>query len=158
MQIVALASAKEAGILVPDETITKAVRYVKSCQASNGGFGYRGRSDPGFARTAAGVASLLMCGERNSDEVKRGLHYLLAEPDSTFRPGHQWFHYGHYYAVLAMYQAGEDYYQRWYPRIRDSLVASQGKDGSWSSRGDYCTPMSILILGVPYRFLPIYQR
>jgi hypothetical protein len=158
MQIVALASAKEAGILVPNETIDRAIRYVRSCQNSNGGFGYRGPGDPGFARTAAGVASLLICGERNSDAVKRGLDYLVKLPDTKFNPGQQWFHYGQYYAVLAMYQAGEGPYQAWYPRIRDALVASQGKDGGWSNRGEYCTPMSILILGVPYRFLPIYQR
>ena len=35
MQIVALASAKEAGILVPDATMKKAVHYVKSCQGED---------------------------------------------------------------------------------------------------------------------------
>jgi squalene cyclase len=158
MQLVALASAKEAGILVPDETITRATRYIKSCQNSNGGFGYRGPYDPGFARTAAGVTSLLMCGEKNSEAVRRGLDYLMKMPESKFQTGNQWYHYGHYYAVQAMYQAGESYYQEWYPRLRDALVSSQGRDGSWTGRGEYCTPMSILILGVPYRFLPIYQR
>lgn len=159
MQIVALASAKEAGILVPDETIARAIQYVKSCQNGNGGFGYRGSSDPGFARTAAGVMSLLMCGERSSESVKRGLDYLQKLPESKFQTSNQWFHYGQYYAVQAMYQAGETYYQTWYPPLRDALVSSQGRDGSWAARGgDYCTPMSILILGVPYRFLPIYQR
>jgi squalene cyclase len=171
MQIVALASAKEAGILVPDETVTRALAYVKSCQNANGGFGYRGPSDPGFARTAAGVLSLQLCGERNSKEVQRGLQYLRSLPESKFNPQYMWYFYGHYYAVQAMYQAGEGDYQAWYPKISDSLVAAQEKDGSWkgglpaglnfvinTNRDSYCTPTAILILGVPYRFLPIYQR
>ena len=62
-----------------------------------------------------------------------------------------------------MYQAGESYYQEWYPKIRDSLLAKQNADGSWPGSGEesdaaYSTSMSILILGVPYRYLPIYQR
>ena len=67
MQIVALASAKEAGIHVPDHVIGKAKKYIKSLQVKgSGGFGYTGPHQPGFARTAAGVMSLLMCGERKS--------------------------------------------------------------------------------------------
>ncbi len=151
MQIVALASAKEAGVLVPDETIQRALRYVRSLQNANGGFGYQSTQDPGFARTAAGVTSLLMCGEKDSQAVKRGLEYL-----KTHRPENSYFFYGHYYAVQAMYQAGEGYYQQWYPQIRDTLLRSQKDNGSWGD--DYTTPMAILILGVPYRFLPIYQR
>ncbi len=153
MQIMALASAKEAGILVPDETIAKAVGYVKSCfNKSAGGFGYQGPRDPGFARTAAGVTSLLMAGEKNAPEVLSGLQYLQKNSKED-----RWYYYGHYYAVQAMYQAGESYYQEWYPKIRDALLAKQDKDGNWKGEG-YETPMAILILGVPYRFLPIYQR
>jgi squalene cyclase len=151
MQIVALASAKEAGILVPDQTIERALKFVRSLQNENGGFGYQSAHDPGFARTAAGVTSLLMCGERESQAVQKGLQYLKTNPAT-----HQWFMYGHYYAVQAMYQAGESYYQQWYPKIRDTLLKSQKANGAWNE--EYETPMAILILGVPYRYLPIYQR
>jgi hypothetical protein len=159
MQIVALASAREAGILVPEETIERAVRYVKSCQSAGGGFGYRGPQDPGFARTAAGVTSLLMCGERDTDAVRRGLEYLHNAPEQKFQqlPDSRWYYYGHYYAMIAMDQAGERHYQAWYPKIRDALVAKQRPDGRWEGE-EYGTPMAILILGVPYRYLPIYQR
>jgi len=60
-----------------------------------------------------------------------------------------------------MYQAGESHYQKWYPKIRDALLPKQRSDGSWhggSGGQEYSTAMAILILGVPYRFLPIYQR
>jgi hypothetical protein len=136
--------------------IEKAVRYVKSCQhRASGGFGYRNASDPGFARTAAGVTSLLMCGERGSDEVQRGLDYLRKTRAGNLS-SEKWFYYGQYYAVQAMYQAGDSYYQEWHPHIRKALLSRQRQDGSWPK--DYATPMAILILGVPYRFLPIYQR
>jgi hypothetical protein len=159
MQIVALASAKEAGIHVPDHVIDKAKRYVMSLHVKGGGFGYQRPSSPGFARTAAGVMSLLMCGERSSRAVAEGLIYLRTLGPSKFTGSDHYF-YGHYYAIQAMYQAGEAYYQDWYPNIRDALINRQRTDGSWDRGHDvgYGTAMSILTLGVPYRFLPIYQR
>ena len=163
MQIVALSSAKEAGIHVPAKVIERAVRYVTRLQATpSGGFGYQGPSDPGFPRSAAGVMSLLMAGERDSKEVLMGLEYLRRFPASKFTSGDFYF-YAHYYAVQAMYQAGEAPYQEWYPKIRDAMLAKQHKDGSWTGGGEegdptYATAMAILTLGVPYRYLPIYQR
>ena len=162
MQIVALASAKEAGIYVPQKTIDRAVAYVKRLQVRfTGGFGYTSASTEGFARTAAGALSLLMCGEDpKGREVRGALGYLNRYDDEKFKKL-QWFFYGHYYAVQAMYQAGEGYYQAWYPKIRSALLRKQQSDGSWrgASGGTSCTTaMAILILGVPYRYLPIYQR
>ena len=163
MQVVALASAAEAGILVPDEVIKKALAYVKRCQHRfDGGFGYQPGNTPRFSSSAAGLMSLLMCGERGTKPVERGLSYLKRLPEGKFQK-ERWYLYGHYYAIQAMYQAGESHYKAWYPHIRDALLAKQKKDGSWTSpsgEGDPCygTAMAILILGVPYRFLPIYQR
>jgi len=163
MQIVALASAQEAGILVPNSVILNAVKYVKRCQHPyEGGFGYQpNNSQLRLSSSAAGVMSLLMCGERKSRSVQKGLDYLRRQGDDQFEKTEFYF-YAHYYAVQAMYQAGEKYYKEWYPRIHDALVRKQSaKDGSWTGgRGgtSYSTSMGILILGVPYRFLPIYQR
>ena len=163
MQIVALSSAKEAGIQVPSRVIERAVRYVKGLQVRTvGGFGYQHPGDPGFARSAAGVMSLLMAGERESKEVQLGLDYLRRYPATKFNMSDYYF-YAHYYAIQAMYQAGESYYQEWYPKVRDAMLAKQHKDGSWGGNGEegdstYATSMAILTLGVPYRYLPIYQR
>jgi hypothetical protein len=163
MQIVALASAREAGIHVPSEVIEKALKYVKRLQVrDSGGFGYTGPSRPEFARSAAGVMALLMCGERESREVLMGLEYLMRLPESKFEKV-KFYYYGHYYAIQAMYQAGEAYYQEWYPPLSAAMMEQQKEDGSWhGSEGGagpcYSTAMAILVLGVPYRFLPIYQR
>ncbi len=160
MQTVALNSAMEAGISVPDETLNKAVKYVWYCQdETSGGFGYSGPSGPGFARTGAGVMSLIMCGQRNHPAVKRGMRFLHAYPDQKFNGGSH-FLYGNYYAIQCMYQSGEADFNAYYPQIAKSLLEKQRDDGRWSIKeGDtYSTSMAILILGVPYRFLPIYQR
>jgi hypothetical protein len=161
MQIVALRSASEAGIFVPAQTMNKAVAYVKSLQVKpEGGFGYNKPSNSAFARSAAGVMSLLIAGQRDSPEVRMGLQYLRRLPDSNFDNA-EFYQYGHYYAVQAMYQAGDACFQDWYPKIKAGLLKQQGSDGSFSSRSVgpvYSTAMSILILGVPYRYLPIYQR
>ena len=73
MQIVALNSASEAGIAVPQTTIDKAAEYVLSCQdQGSGGFKYTaGGGEPNFARTAAGVMSLIMCGQRDLKATQR---------------------------------------------------------------------------------------
>jgi len=163
MQIVALASAKEAGIHVPDSVLNGAVKYVLRCHnpATDGGFAYQPGGESGLARTAAGVLSLMMSGQRNLPAVQRGLEYLNKQPNSKFREV-GYYYYSHYYAIQCMYQGGDQHYQPWYPNIRDALLERQRSDGSWPeeyrSGAAFNTSISILVLGVPYRFLPIYQR
>jgi hypothetical protein len=159
MQIVALRGAKNAGINVPRETIAKAIGYVKSCAHESGGFTYQAHGDePGYARTGAGVTSLEVAGDYTSDEVRRGLDYLIAEfkPDSTDR-----YYYAYYYSAQAIYQAKDPRrWRQWFPRARDSLLGKRLPEGQWVSEygTSYGTAMAILVLAVPYRYLPIYQR
>ncbi len=164
MQLVALNSAKQAGILVPDETINKAIRFIHLCrEPTSGGFTYMagaGQGSPGFARSAAAIFSLMMAGKHESAEVKGGIKYLHSQPTEIFR-NVQWYAYGHYYASLVNYMAGEDTFEKWYPKIRDGLISRQHKDGYWKTGPggtDYSTAMSIITLGVPYAFVPAYQR
>lgn len=161
MQTVALASAHEAGIHVPKEIIHKALGFVRYCNnPKKGSFGYRGPGE-GLARSCAAVMALQMCGQRNSSLAKKGLEYIRKQGSSPklFSKEERHYFYAHYYAVQCMYQAGDEYYQAWYPKIRNALLKSQKKDGGWGRHSTaYSTSMSILILGVPYRFLPIYQR
>jgi squalene cyclase len=163
MMIVALSSAKEAGILVPDKHIDRALKYVSECQHPLGGFTYQAKSGlPGFARSAAGTLSFLIAGQRNEIGTKKGLEYLIKSDETKFQ-NTQYYFYAHYYAAQSMYQAGDAYYQPWYPKIRDALLSKQRADGAWGSPDAgaspaYSTSLSVLILGIPYRFLPIYQR
>jgi hypothetical protein len=166
-QIMALRSARNAGIAVPKSAVDRCTEYVKSCQERiEGWFRYmkRGGGGPhqGFARTAAGVCALNAAGIYKSPEVKAGLEYLLRnKPGGGFgRPDMHYF-YGHYYAVQAMWTAGGQYWQEWYPAIRDELLGRQNPlDGSWHDQicPHYGTAMATIILQVPNNYLPILQK
>ena len=159
-QVMALRSARNAGINVPKETIERAITYVRQCQnTSDGGFRYMLHSGgSAFPRSAAGVASLYYAGVYEDEALTKGLAYLLEQRrGATGRFSH--YFYGHYYAVQAMFLAGGQYWERWYPQIRHELLEQQTPAGGWSSdHGDvYATSMALLILQIPNRLLPIFQ-
>lgn len=166
MQVVALASAKESGIAVPARTMQRAVDYLLANEVrSTGGFSYQllagaPLGGAAFARTAACTLALMLAGEHRHPATRAGVAYIEASPDSLFdNDGH--YHYGHYYAVQAMYQAGDESFNRWYPKISKALLAKQNPNGGWGSPAEFNavdTGFSILTLGVPYRFIPIYQK
>ena len=161
-QIMALRAAKNSGIYVPNETIDKCVGYVKRSQNPDGGFMYM--LDGGasmFPRSAAGVVALYSAGVYEGDEIRKGLAYLMMHlPSSGGNARQSHFFYGQYYAVQAMWHAGGDYWARWYPAIRQLLLARQSPDGSWSNSISpaYGTAMAAIILQVPNSCLPIFQR
>ena len=76
--------------------------------------------------------------------------------------GQAHYYYGHYYAVQAMYLAGGDYWSTWWPAIRHELLSKQAANsGGWLGHyagGAYSTAMSLIILQMPKRYLPIFQK
>src|SRR5688572_21228977 len=162
-EIMGLRAARDAGIKVEKEVMDKAIGYVKACQNPDGGFSYVARqgSGSGFPRSAAGVASLYYGGIFEGDDLKRGLNYLmqfLPGKGSDGAEGH--YFYGHYYAVQAMFLAGGDYWAKWYPAIREQLLARQNKTtGGWSGdvTDDYATALALIILQMPHRYLPVFH-
>lgn len=169
-QIMALRSAKNAGIDVPKSAVDLCTKYVKECQdLREGYFKYTKRGGGGggpqaFARTAAGVCALNAAGLylEQSDEVKMGLDFLARnKPGPVHRQAvDMHYFYGHYYAVQAMWTAGGQYWNDWFPIIRDELVNRQNADGSWSDNicHHYGTAMACIILQVPNNYLPILQK
>jgi hypothetical protein len=163
-QIMALRAARNGGIAVPRETIDRCIDYVKRSQNADGGFMYMlaAGGQSAFPRSAAGVVALYSAGVYDSNEIKKGLDYLMAylpRPGDFNRESH--YFYGHYYAVQAMWHAGGEYWRRWYPAIRDALVARQSDNGSWIDSSvctEYGTAMAAIILQMPNNFLPIFQR
>jgi hypothetical protein len=158
-QIMALRAAANAGVPVPKETTDRAIAYVKLCaNNSDGGFSYMPTNrGSGQARTGAGVLALIVMGQRNAEECKRGLEYLLTKPPGS-RDGHVF--YALYYCTQACYQAGGKYWTYWYPRASEYLLTTQRSDGSWyDGPGQaYATAMGVLALQVPASLLPIYQK
>jgi prenyltransferase beta subunit len=162
-QVMALRAARNAGLAVPKETIDRSVAYVKECQNADGGFRYMkvGAPASGFARTAAGVVALYNAGVYEGPEIAHGLAYLAQfPPDKQTPPADAYYFYGHYYAAQAMWHAGGETWQQWYPAIRDQLVARQRADGAWldSIGPEYGTAMACIVLQTPNNYLPILQR
>jgi hypothetical protein len=74
-----------------------------------------------------------------------------------------YYYYGQYYAVQAMWHAGGERWQKWYPAARDELLARQSESGEhtyWSDAicHEYGTAMALLVLQMPFNYLPIFQR
>jgi hypothetical protein len=162
MVFVSLASAREAGVLVPTETIERLTGYLRdqAFDERRGGFGYQGKGYT-IACTAGGVYAAQLAGNRDAEWVQAALNTLENEPKMFSRKDNGHFYYSHYYAMQAMVQAGEERYAKWYPKIRDALITLQKPNGSWQEKElDYPhkTPMSIIILGTPNRYIPVYQR
>ncbi len=159
-QMVALKAARNAGIEVPDETIEKGLRYVKSCATPSGGFTYQaGRPfGAGTARTGIAVTVMSLCGMRDSPEAKRGITYLLARPEE--KSGY--YYYGAYYCAQAVFQAGtEEECRQWRDAVIGTLLLRQRSDGAWEGgvAGTVCsTAMAVLALEVTWRLLPVYQK
>lgn len=162
-QVMGLRAARNAGLEVSKETIDRAVEYVRRCQNSDGGFKYQLETGAsGWPRSAAGVATMYYAGIYQDEAINRGLEYLKREalPGATAAARAHYF-YGHYYAVQAMYLSGGDQWALWWPAIRRELLAEQLAAGSWEDRsvGDsYGTAMALIILQMPKRYLPIFQK
>ena len=135
-----------------------------------------------FALTAAGLTTLYGAGVYTDLDIRdfcrsRGLKfsngkvpsfrnmldYVIRHYSDVARGryrDHYFFYYGNYYAVQAMYIAGDPWWSKYYVRLRDDVVGRQESDGSWPSDvgSAYSTAVSTIILQVPNSYLPIFQR
>jgi hypothetical protein len=174
-QLMALKSAKTAGLDVPESAFEKCVDYLlasgndlknRGLSPSGGLAAYRLGEAPKPAMTAEALFCKQMLGIKRTNRASvEAVEYLLHHlPQHSKQDLYLW-----YYGTLAMYQHGGEPWRRWNQSLRDSLVADQRTDGnfagSWNPRfpwGDYggrvfSTAVSALCLEVYYRFLPLYQ-
>jgi prenyltransferase beta subunit len=173
LQVVALRAAKNAGLEVPQQTIDRAVAYVRSCHdPASGGFTYQpGNKQPGFARTAAAIYSLQVCGQYDDPRVRTGLQYML----KTYQSERTYSTYGHFYAAPAAYMIGGQDWRQWYSAVKELLLKPAKDQGMLQARGDtffwqpkfdggmrvgpvYTTAVYAMILAMPYHYVPLYQR
>jgi hypothetical protein len=162
LQVVALRAAKNAGLDVPQQTIDDAVDYVKRCSVgTTGGFAYQaGQWGPtGYARTAAAIYSLQVCGKYDDPLVVAGSQFLF---DRKFEP--KYWTYGTNYAGPAQYMIGGDTWKRWYEYMKQVLLPSAKRAGDlcyWEEMEVgtvYTTACFATILAMPWHYLPLYQR
>jgi hypothetical protein len=170
LQVVGLRAAKNAGLDVPQTTIDRAVEYVKKCyHPDSGGFSYQPGQSPGFARTAAAIYSLQVCGLYDDPLVKSGSDYLF----KNFKESRsEWFTYGNFYAAPAQYMRGGEVWEKWYGQLKDVLVKKatvRGDIAYWDPNETqldggrnvgpvYVTSVYTMILAMPYHYIPLYQR
>jgi hypothetical protein len=161
LQVVALRVAKNAGLDVPQQTIDDAVDYVRRCAVGNtGGFAYQaGQWSPGYARTAAAIYSLQVCGHYDDPLVQAGSRFLF---ENKFERRH--WTYGSNYAGPAQYMIGGETWQRWYDYMKQVLVRSVARQGEFCYWEDneigpvYGTACFTTILAMPWHYMPLYQR
>ena len=133
-EVIALRAAKNAGIYVPPAMIDAATAYIKRGQNPDGGFMYMivGNDlaeDPRaskFPRSAGAVTALYAIGVHDGLEISRGLDYLMGFIPAKGKRSHMgYYYYGQYYAAQAFWQAGGRQWDRWFPAVRDDLIAKQ---------------------------------
>jgi hypothetical protein len=161
-QIQALRAARNAGVKVPKTTIARACEYIAKCAEPDGGISYsvsmRG-SRP--AITAAACAVMYNAGQYENSVALKALDYIKKHirggRSSTFG-GHA--EYELFYAAQAIFLSGAENWTTTYPKWRDDLIKRQNKDGSWEGQvgGVYVTSLSLVVLQLPYQYLPILQR
>jgi hypothetical protein len=61
-----------------------------------------------------------------------------------------------------MYIAGGRHWQNYYPKIRAELLEEQRPAGNWDNfvgpGENFATAVAVIILQVPFNYLPIFQR
>jgi hypothetical protein len=169
-QVQSLRAARNVGLRVPRSTIDRAIDYIKDSAIGEGpekgAFKYQAKTitRSSFPLTAAGITALYGAGVYDDDAIKRGLDYLVRNHEhlGEHYRNHYFYYYGHYYAVQAMFIAGGGYWTDYYPKIRRELLQRQDADGSWNNETGpgraFGTAVACIILQIPKRYLPIFQR
>lgn len=163
-QVQGLRGCRNAGIVVPGESIDKAKEYIYACRNADGGISYssrnRGSSRP--AITAAALATLYNAGAYDDKHVPQMLDYCkknlqnLSEGPNSF--GH--WHYTYLYYSQVMYRQGEKEWAPFRDKLYNKIVGEQTGDGSWTGNIGpiYVTACNLIMMQIDRAYLPIYQR
>jgi hypothetical protein len=162
-QIMALKSARMAGLRVPQQVVNSANAFLDRVQTENGAYyGYM-KPDRVPTPTAVGLLSRMYSGRPQEDaRLAMGVKYLeKLKPSRTDV-------YFNYYATQVMHHYEGRGWDAWNQELRDRLVATQSRrgheHGSWYFNDEhgksggrlYTTAMCVMILEVYYRYMPLY--
>jgi hypothetical protein len=165
--VMALQSGRMAGLEVQSPAEDSIHKFLDKCTNNGSLYSYK----PGMEQTLTMTAEGLLCrqylGWKHDDErMRRGIDYLLA---NTIDYNDQNVYYWYYATQACHHMDGEDWNQ-WNRVMRQAVPTAQVKTGndkgSWSPSGDrwgahggrlYVTCLSIYMLEVYYRHLPIYK-
>lgn len=164
-QLMALKSARMAGLHVPSLVAIQANSFLDSVAVEDGAFyGYlKPAKEP--TPTAVGLLCRMYMGwPHNHRPLHRGVEYLAARgPSKTDM-------YFNYYATQVMFHYRVAGWTGWNHRLSNYLVRTQAKagheTGSWyfddpyaeEAGRHYVTCLAIMILEVYYRYMPLYRH
>jgi len=162
-QIMALKSARLAGLRVPEEVFARAETFLDSVQQQEGAYyGYM-KPDRQPTPTAVGLLSRMYFGwDQDDPRLAVGVEYLQKLGPSRSDV------YFNYYAHQVMHHYEVAGWDAWNREMRDRLIATQARrgheHGSWYFNNEhaesggrlYTTAMCIMILEVYYRHMPLY--
>lgn len=164
-QVQGLRAAQNAGFLVPKSVIEEAAKYLEKCRTREGAIQYSLSvpSGPRLPISAAAIATLYNAGEFDNPIAVDCLKYVWDQfrASDDFNKGGGHVFYTHLYASQGFYMAGDAYWDVYFPRTRDQLIALQTPEGAWNGDGIgtvYGTSISVIILQLPYKYLPVFQR
>jgi hypothetical protein len=168
-QLMALQSARSAGLTIPDETWDMSDAYLDGVQFASGArYSYQTRSRATATMTAEALLCRLYLGWKSErPALSEGIRWLMEDhfPTASSPNIYYW-----YYATQVMHHHGGQVWDDWNQQMRDILVASQETQGhvagSWRPRGEfsgeggriYMTSLAICTLEVYYRHLPVFRR
>jgi hypothetical protein len=164
-QIMALKSARLAGLRVPESVWTKARHFLDTVQVEDGaGYGYQ-KPERLPGPTAIGLLARMYDGwAREDPRLAKGVQYLSEQGPSRTDV------YYNYYATQVLHHYEGPAWDAWNATLRERLIATQSRrgheHGSWyfhDQHGEvggrlYTTAMCVMILEVYYRHLPLYGR
>jgi len=157
-QLVALLAARNAGIPVPNKNIDKALKYLASCRASNGGYGYISKSSGKSTLTAIGSLCMSLAKKKDDKSFDTVTKYLTSRSETG---GHHYVFYHEYYMAQALFHANEEEWAKWNEKNSQVMTSSQNPDGGWSDPRlgrSGATGFALLSMALNYRFLPIYEK
>ena len=169
-QLMALHSARAAGLEISTDTLVLASRYLDSVQTDRIGsrYAYQSGNRGTPAMTAEGLLSRMYLGTRRNDRgLAVGVDWLVSEhlPNKRNTNIYYW-----YYGTQVMHHWGGRPWKRWNEAIRDALVTTQVRtgheEGSWhpntphGGQGGrlYMTVLACCTLEVYYRHAPLFRK
>ncbi len=160
-----LRTAKKSGFTVSGENIKRGVDYIANCALPDGTFRYRYWGIHASARLG-GAAVISLCNQGDVDSIlipnaiKRiDYEYRRYTIDDLIK--RRYFIYGCFYASLATYVSGDDYWVPWFKKVTKVFKAMQREDGEFTDEHEnvvYPTALAAIVLQAPYGYLPIYER
>lgn len=167
-QLMALYSARMAGIPFSTNTLLRASRWIDRVSGGESG-GFYGYQDPNDKSRPAMFACGMFCRQLEKfppthPRMKESAAFLRTRP----LPGSAVDAYYLYYATLALYQHQGEVWDEWNARMKAVIPPIQRKTGedagSWDPQGVYgrqmgrsvMTALCTLSMEVYYRYLPMY--